>query len=938
MELAADIWVAARTCTYTNEASVEHLLILPLLEALGYEREDISPKHPVIFHEGRKGRPHEADFVVFDGPIHNRDTSLLVVEAKSPTEALPQAKEQAESYAMWLRAPLYMVTNGNSIAVWQLQTSFESKLLLDIKARKLAEHRGRFEQILAKAALRSYCQSLRLKNIAIHARSTRNYEEAELGRVTRSVYTVSRSLHPPAKPGDLFSSSQLLERFPRGAIIIAPSGYGKTTLAMQVLEQGIRLRQEGSRSSLPFEASLPDVVYGKSTPLDFLVERIEAHSPSVTRASLLDIFRTDGLTLLCDGYDRVDNSERRKVEVGLKSLLRDFTLAQLFVFTRPGSIPNLELPLLSLAELKPEEQVEMAKLHGKRTSAESLLSYRWLTPFLKRLAAHPLLLQLILDVCMEKRKPPRDILTLFEAWLQRALCMSDVDIETQAERERGLRLIAQATVDAPISKINGLSLFRREGVAGSVLEDLVRCDAVSVRGSQLEVVHEALADYLRATDLAALPDDSQVLSLDTVRIKQGAMLPVLLAAALGSREGQRRLWDKIRASGLQEYLSALHYRGDASHDIAALEEHEATQAFLTDMLDGVELLLSQYFPGIRQDVISELAHEPCQLIATRGVLVDGMRTLYSSYESRLASEPRVRVEKPPEGRRIFRDIAASRLRADSGLLLGALDVKEALRRLISEQRLPGGKLWRHERLIGDLRYVERVANIHICEMPLVAIRDILRALAGLEIPRTLRSSGRVIIDEDLCIIDELLDDGKQSLDLWWQPTELEQADSTGIAHCTRYVREHFRRLQLVYRELVTRSFADVAPHMLPHFAILPIRYMLTVVINEEMGRTKRTLHYDWKPVERWEDCGAEVTVAESPPTTFGTKRIDEFKANLRKLGRNAEPFITWHSGGLPDTSGYHLSCNFDGLTSVAREATEWLEEDLHVLFDGLRES
>ena len=66
---------------------------------------DIEPKFPGIFQEG-KGRKHEADFVVFSGPPHNKDTSLIVVEAKAPSESLKDARCQAELYAFNLRTPL----------------------------------------------------------------------------------------------------------------------------------------------------------------------------------------------------------------------------------------------------------------------------------------------------------------------------------------------------------------------------------------------------------------------------------------------------------------------------------------------------------------------------------------------------------------------------------------------------------------------------------------------------------------------------------------------------------------------------------------------------------------------------------------------------------------------------------------------------------------
>lgn len=121
------------TADMRGEANLERLLILPLLSALGYDANDIDSKYPVEFQKGLLGRKPEADIVCFWGPLHNRDTSLVVVEAKKTGKALPDAKKQGESYAANLRAPLLLLTNGEVLEIWQLQTTQESVHL--IKAR-----------------------------------------------------------------------------------------------------------------------------------------------------------------------------------------------------------------------------------------------------------------------------------------------------------------------------------------------------------------------------------------------------------------------------------------------------------------------------------------------------------------------------------------------------------------------------------------------------------------------------------------------------------------------------------------------------------------------------------------------------------------------------------------------------------------------------------
>src|ERR1700730_3944809 len=94
-----DFWNNVPSGPFANEADVEVRLVIPLLHALGYEDSDIHPKYPVVFPEGRRRRQHEARSVVLEGPLHNKDQALIVVEAKDPNEPLANGKAQGESYA-----------------------------------------------------------------------------------------------------------------------------------------------------------------------------------------------------------------------------------------------------------------------------------------------------------------------------------------------------------------------------------------------------------------------------------------------------------------------------------------------------------------------------------------------------------------------------------------------------------------------------------------------------------------------------------------------------------------------------------------------------------------------------------------------------------------------------------------------------------------------
>ncbi len=108
-----DSWFALlEQRNFESEREVEYYFVVPLLEKLGYEEDDLAIGYHVQMYEGVKKVNKEADFVLFNGSSRSKETALLVVEAKKIGKPLTEdAVGQARSYAMWLTTPYYMVTN-----------------------------------------------------------------------------------------------------------------------------------------------------------------------------------------------------------------------------------------------------------------------------------------------------------------------------------------------------------------------------------------------------------------------------------------------------------------------------------------------------------------------------------------------------------------------------------------------------------------------------------------------------------------------------------------------------------------------------------------------------------------------------------------------------------------------------------------------------------
>ena len=206
---------AINETSITNEAEVETRLVLPLLYCLGYDNDDIRPKYPVVFREGTKGRNPEADFVVFAGPEHSKNTSLLVVEAKHPNDPLGEGKGQGESYAANLRAPFLVVTNGRDFELWQLQVSYESECVFSSPVTDLARRIEELNRLIWKNAAVKYKSSLCQKNIIEFVNDFRSYFDSELLRTVAYEQVVGRRLNPAAsESADVISSDLLLDELP----------------------------------------------------------------------------------------------------------------------------------------------------------------------------------------------------------------------------------------------------------------------------------------------------------------------------------------------------------------------------------------------------------------------------------------------------------------------------------------------------------------------------------------------------------------------------------------------------------------------------------------------------------------------------------------------------------------------------------------------------
>lgn len=940
-----DIWHRAPDLNFENEAAVETRFIVPLLRALGYSETDhIAPKYKVVFQEGRRGRRPEADFVVFAERPHSRATSLITVEAKHPSEELTGGKEQGESYAANVRSPLLLLSNGRLMQLWQYQPTYESVLVLECSVAELPAQRGKIEILLEREAVLSYARKMQHKSFGLLARDLGAFERAEFERADGAGTAISRMLKDLGSGSYAVASTDLLANYLDGATLLAASGYGKTTLARELRRQALERRWSGESRRLAIEVFLPDVPPSQDGLETFLCSRVAAHCPQITPAAFRDRLRDDGIVLLGDGFDRVQTEHRSKVEGALVTFRRDFPKTQLFVFTRAIASPErLALPSLELLELNDDEQHELVERFSIAEGKKEPSFWRRVPDVLQALCRHPLILQLTLAHYKERGHLPTRIEDLFGTWLGRLLPNS-LPLARRSDLRRLLASFANATVDGPLSEDAAVDLVRRGGFPDELLHSLLDADALTMRGATVELQHEALADYLRALDVIALPPAEASQRLKALPLREGSQLPALLMAIASTPEMQSLVWAQVVASDITAAMGALRYRAYISPNSDTPDLLDVSRRYLSEIMDGIELPLQSHFPHLSARILADLVVSDTERLGIVGAIQQESGILGYSFVACGPSESQVTVGRADgAGRYYGKNLLAMGLRLDSGRLVGMGHVRDSLLALIEERRLDGGVVWAEERTFGRLRHLVREYDLpYVAEMSLERARDLLIRNAGRWVRPSAFGHGQTFAINDLVAeIESLIAQGRTHLVPWWTGAgALDLATLEGKARFSEILDEHHRRTQLAYREVVETSFPLVADK-LPLYQVVPVRFEIEVSPHSQRGDNSATLQWRWVPVATFDNVGATVEFpakfsdiwSESAFDAY-RQRIDKALAQYARHAPNRQ--YTWGQESVPNfVNDFPTHGGQVDETSVVRAVAAFIEAGIKEIFSKL---
>ena len=941
----ADFWATLDQLNFDNEASVEHYLIQPMLTALGYAPTDISPKHPVVFQEGRVGRKPEADFVIFYGQSRSKDVSLITIEAKNPKEKLDGAKLQCESYAFNLRTPFIVLTNGIEIEIWQLQATWESTLLLKENVKDMANSRGKIESLISKDSAYNYAKQLAYKNFSEIIQDFSIYENSVLQRYIKSIHAIERRLSKTEETQQkIFSTLNLLEEFSQGAIILGSSGYGKTTIHNYLLLKAVSSRQNNHTQKLAIDIYLPDLAVNGSSIFEFTFKRIKAHQPTLAESQLTDILRSDGFIFLFDAFDRLKEIDQKPIVSEIINLQRDYPLVQIFIFSRAIATPRLGLEILKVESLCYDEQIRFIESIFNK-NGQILTEYsnfkpssfiHLIPPILKDFCSYPLLLELIVKYWLLNKAMPINIIPLFQSWLESSLVACEKSVIEYTHLEEALLVISYETKASPISKSELIGLFKKNEISLDLLNQLINLDSIHIQGNSIEIKHEALADYLRIKKIILDNNEKFIKSLiNNTQLKVGSLFPILLIAMLPTIKLQKKLWRHLSNLDIEIYVNALKYRGDSSKEIIKLED--ITLFFLEEIVDGIELPLKGFLPKLEDIIINDILNNKGSKLAVTGNISENLSCANYTIHPQGDRQKRINIGDPSQYNIEYGiNLNSSKYNINSGRTIGSKYLLQRLFRVIESRKIIGGTTYYMERLVSRLRYINH--DYTIKTQPFDSFDKIITQLTpydGSYVPITYnRDNSYFAIADLLSDINYLKNEGLNLLDSWWlrlgYKCDLDIHDEKQI---TDVVTETFNRIQLIYKELVENSFFSIREQF-GFYMALPVRW--DVYITQSQCNSL-SLNHTWLPVASWNDIGANVYFTEPPASNHSQERNNLRSTLLKQLGR--EKAQSYTIGGFSPFFSFDgispYSGKLHGETPALQKACELIENDIKRIFSYL---
>ncbi|MEP1209157.1 MAG: type I restriction enzyme HsdR N-terminal domain-containing protein [Rhizobiaceae bacterium] len=943
MDKDLEIWEQFDSLKFENEGDVETRFVVPLLETLGYSKEDIASKPSAGFYiqEGRKGRKSEADYIVYSEENHTIANSLITVEAKGPKVSIFDGKDQAESYALSFRTPFVLCCNGRSLALWQLQVSTECDLLFEIHQGSYLKMRDQIEGALQKHVAISHCSKLKFKNFDLTGRDYSAYELSENKRLAEcSKFLPRRLITRNGDQEENLDYQEVLSRN-RSALIVAKSGYGKSVLAKLFCKSALEKRFQKNYNLLPVEIVAEDLKVTNQTIKDYAIERIRAHC-CMAKSVIEKYIKENGFLLIVDGINRIPHIDQTKIVNEINRITRDFRRVRFIVLT--SQIPTTQLESAEAFELPgfdEDDRQSLAKLHD-------VPYFIWANcpRAIYEMAGIPVLAERIVFGFKDNGFYYQRINDIFEDWVRSSFAGF-----SHAERALAFALMDQLALSFRSSSISVADFDKLAGELGCkapLKEQILGCGLLEVSNRSVEFVHETVATYVRAKYLMSNSVEDIDHYIANYRSEENHLFAALLMAESEERREQELVWKGVLKEDICQAFGSLRYRADLSIPLLELSEDSRALWYFSDMLDAITVAIDAYFQDLKPAIYRRLCGCEAGSLGIAGVLrTDPLGIEYGFFDAS-SSEATVLTGSQHLTRcQVWsgRELKAVGLRADSGRIVGLKHLYSAVLNVCDRGEIRGQQIWLEEKTMSRFLYLARQHDQKELE-GIVSLTNAVKILTSLSDARAGVRLGRrdcwFCISDLLSDLSTLMDMGVASVRPWWvDPQRVDIISEIGRHEYASMVDSYYSRSQLLYFEYL-ESFSKLR-EFFPGAQNRPHRYSVNVT-TLDLGNGKLVWDYSSMPVAEISEVGAEVKFesnGKSSASHFEANRAraysEAYREKLVQVGRISNMWSYSFGSGLA-SSFLQNSENYPNESPITKRAKQWLQDDLKTVFRELPDS
>ena len=606
-----------------SETEVRTKFVIPLFELLGYPVEIRAEEFPVYGHEGGRAIPAKsADVVYFnnnDFPKYRSrsreninwvcEHSLLIVEIKKRGESI-EVEGQAIYYAAWTRCPLYVITNGEEIVFYRVNSSFSDEMVLKCSIKDIVINWERIYELY------SYDKALVIKDTSSNLKHNfidDRYDiycnkllirlDTELVRATIPYITKRKNDYftmQLAISNKKIEYGQALEQ-ERSMVIISDPGGGKTYLMSMIAREYLSDNTNKRKIPIIIKGEYFGVFYNSLEEEVF--RQINRLNSNCTLQAIREDIQQGKFIFLFDGLDEVKKDKEVVIEL-LREIIIDTN--NIVIITSRKDNYNAEFEnICELYQIAPLEMDIINEYIKKNTQNNiSLYNLRLDKRFISLLQI-PLFLFLTVEILnnTDAYKLPANKSKLYELYFKYAFKRRATDIQ-MIYIEKILAKYAQYLMYNSESDEKLVEIIE-EITSKSECEKyyaLVIASGILVHGDiGLKFYHYTFLEYFYALQLAKYKEDEIIAFLER-NYKEDKYFNIicLMVGIISDSNKQNIILDYLEEKDLTIYIRAVQSRFKFNKETVD-EDYRYSNEYFAQIRRTYLTLINTYFVKMKDN-------------------------------------------------------------------------------------------------------------------------------------------------------------------------------------------------------------------------------------------------------------------------------------------------------------------------------------------------